>query len=271
MSRNGHRPERLERAVPSLGRLSRPVYARVESLPPGSWTRLHLHDWTQLSYAVRGVLTVRTAAGTFFAPPQRAVWIPAGLEHEVSTSGRAEMRSLYLDRRVRSLPTRCRVVDVSPLVRELIRSVCAIPVEYDERGPDGRLVRVLLDQLRALPEVAFSLPMPADPRLARVAEALQRAPDERRTLAGWARGAGASERTLARLFRRETGLAFGEWRRRLRLLASLSALEEGASVTAVAIDCGYESPSAFIAAFRRLFGGTPAEFVRARQPAGPPA
>ena len=248
----------MERKVVDLGRLPRPVYARVESLPAGSYTRPHRHDWAQLSYAIEGVLCVRTRAGSFYAPPQRAVWVPASVEHEVVTSGRAEMRSLYLAPRVTTWGSpRCAVLEMSPLGRELIRAVTALPVEYDERGPDGRLVQVLLDQLASLPEVAFSLPAPSDVRLQVIAAALEREPDDRRTLAEWSRTAGASERTLARLFRRDTGLSFREWRQRLRLLASLGALEEGTSVTAAALDSGYDSPSAFIAAFKRLFGRTP--------------
>ena len=174
------------------------------------------------------------------------------------------MRSLYLDRRVRSLPSKCRVVDVPPLVRRLIRAVSALPAEYDERGPEGRLGASCSTSF-GVPEVAFSLPMPSDPRLSRIAESLEasagRGEDARQSGPAWR---ARRSRTLARLFRRETGLPFGEWRRRLRLLASLSALEGGASVTAVALDSGYDSPSAFIAAFRRLFGGTPTEFVRER-------
>ncbi len=256
MSRSGQK--RVERRVVDLKGLPRPVYARVESLPAGSYTRPHRHEWSQLSYAIEGVLCVRARAGSFYAPPQRAVWVPACVEHEVVTSGRAEMRSLYLEPAVTGWGSpECRVLEMSALARELIRAVTALPVEYDEAGPEGRLVRVLLDQLATLPEVAFSLPAPRDARLHAVAAALERAPDDRRTLAEWSRVAGASERTLARLFRRETGLSFREWRQRSRLLASLGALDEGASVTAAAIDCGYDSPSAFIAAFKRLFGRTP--------------
>jgi AraC-like DNA-binding protein len=263
----------LRRRLPKLDRLPRAVYGRLESLPAGSWTRVHSHDWVQLSYAISGVLTVRTLAtrgtrdtrdtwaGSFVAPPQRAIWVPPGLEHEVLTSGRAEMRSLYLDpARTSWAPARCRVLEVTPLARELIRAAAELAPEYDEAGPDGRLVEVLLDQLAGLPEVGLSLPLPADPRLSGVSQALQRAPDDGRPMAEWARTASMSERTLSRLFQRETGLSFREWRTRLRLLMSISGLERGRSVTAVALDSGYDSVSAFIAAFRRLFGKTPGDF-----------
>ncbi|TCO83815.1 AraC family transcriptional regulator [Plasticicumulans lactativorans] len=247
-----------ERILPPFTVLPRPLYARSESAPAGSWVRPHRHDWVQLSYAISGVLEVRTAGGNFVAPPERAVWIPAGIEHAVIASERTEMRGLYLARDVTVwAPPRCRVLAVSPLVRELICAACALPVDYDEAGPAGRLVGVLLDQLAGLPEVALSLPLPVDPRLAAICAALQARPDDRRTLAQWAQGAGLSERTLARLFQRQTGLSFRDWRTRLRLLLALTALERGRSVTAVALESGYDSLSAFSAAFRRAFGTTP--------------
>lgn len=251
----------MQRVVPSLDHLPRAVFPRAESLQGGTWTHFHSHAWSQLSYAVTGIVEVRTPGGSFVAPPQRALWIPAGIEHTVTTSVRAELHTLYLGASVAPwADSRCRVLEISPLARELIRSVAALPEDFDESGPGGRLVTVLLDQLAVLPEVEFSLPMPADPRLRTICDALQHHPGDKRTLEELSKEAGASGRTIARLFLRQTGLTFREWRLRARLLLSLSALEAGASVTAVALDCGYDSPSAFIAAFGKRFGKTPGEF-----------
>ncbi|PWV59779.1 AraC family transcriptional regulator [Plasticicumulans acidivorans] len=247
-----------ERILPAFSRLPRAVYSRAESAPAGSWVRPHAHDWVQLSYAVSGVLEVRTAGGNFVAPPHCAVWIPPGVVHEVTATAQAEMRGLYIARECTDgAPRHCRVLGVTPLVRELICAACALPADYDAAGAAGRLVGVLLDQLAGLPEMALSLPLPRDARLATICQALQAQPEQRRTLEDWAAGAGVSARTLARLFRAETGLSFRDWRLRLRLLLALPALERGRSVTAVALDAGYESVSAFIAAFRREFGATP--------------
>jgi AraC-like DNA-binding protein len=249
------------RELPDLKRLPRPVFARVESLLAGSKTLSHSHHWIQLSYAVSGVLEVRTAQGNFVAPPKRAVWVPAGVEHQVLSSDRAEMRGLYIDTRaVLGAPERCRVLEVSSLVRELILAVAALPPEYDRDGPDGRLVAVLLDRLAALPEVGLSLPLPGDERLGRVCADMLHAPDDPRTEVDWAKSIGMSERTMTRLFKSQTGLSFGNWRLSMRLLAALAELEAGRSVTAVALDCGYESTSAFIAAFKKRFGQTPGKF-----------
>lgn len=247
-----------ERLLPELETLPRPFYSRRESLVVDTWTPPHTHPWGQFSYASRGVLGVRTSAGDFTAPPRYGVWLPPGEGHQVLSHGPTEMRSFYLTpEAARQLPTTCQVLEVTPLARELIRAAGELPVDYDEAGPAGRLVAVLLDQLAALPQAAFTLPMPRDPRLVMLCRALEEAPDDRRPLTAWAAQVGASERTLARRFRQETGMSFREWRQGLRLNLSLAALERGESVTAVALSHGYDSPSAFIAAFRLRFGTTP--------------
>ncbi len=242
--------------------LPRPIFVRVESFPAGTRVKPHRHDWEQVVYVISGVLGISTATGHHLALPQRAIWIPAGVEHAGSTSEGAEMRSLYIDSVSTGLSVpRCTVYQVPPLLRELIRVVSGLPVEYDTTGTEGRLVQVLLDQLAALSEVPFSLPLPQDSRLARVCSGLQHSVDDPRTLGQWAEIAGMSERTLTRVFRRETGLSFRAWRQRLRLLLAVQALESGKSVTTVALDSGYESLSAFIAAFKRQFGKTPGELA----------
>lgn len=262
MSANGQ--VSLERSIPTLTVLPRPLYARAESLNAGSWTPPHRHDWVQFSYAISGVLGVHTDEGSFFAPPQWGIWIPADLEHQVVTSMRAEMRSLYVHREACPWADgRCRVLEVTPLARELIKSFCLLPVEYPQGdSPPARLVQVLLDQLASLPEVGFSLPLPRHPRLLGLCNELIERPEQSVTLQGWAERMGTSQKTLMRLFQRETGLSFRSWRQRMRLLTSLSVLEDGDSVTNAALASGYDSTSAFIAAFKGLFGFTPGELFR---------
>lgn len=262
MPSNGQNP--TPRLIPALDALPRPLYARAESLNAGSWTPRHRHDWVQFSYAISGVLGVYTAEGSYFAPPQWGVWIPAGVEHEVITSTRAEMRSLYVrGEDSRWAPGHCRVLEVTPLARELIKQFCLFPVAYPEGDShEAHLVRVLLDQLQVLPEVGFSLPLPQHPRLLALCNALLAHPEQQHTLAHWAAQLGRSEKTVMRLFQRETGLSFRAWRQRMRLLASLNALEQGQSVTEAALGCGYESTSAFIAAFKGLFAATPGELFK---------
>ncbi|MCB2101803.1 MAG: helix-turn-helix transcriptional regulator, partial [Rhodobacterales bacterium] len=225
-------------------------------------TGWHHHRRAQLIYASQGVMRVRTRQGLWVVPPQRAVWMPPLTAHQVQVaSRRTAMRHLYIEPDAAAhLPDGCCVVRVSPLLRELILRAAALPPLYDPDGPDGRLVAVILDQIEGLPVAPLHLPDVADFRLRPIADALAADPADPRTLADFAIGCGASARTLARLFRRDTGLTFGQWRQQARLLAALTLLAEGRPVTTVALDLGYDSQSAFIAMFRRAFGVTPGRY-----------
>lgn len=256
-------PEPLEQSLNALTRLPRPLYGQLEALPNKVLGYQHSHPWVQFSYAISGVLEVQTAHGRFIAPPQRAVWIPAGIEHRVHCSTQTQIRSLYIDHHILSdPPSSCRVVEVSPLLKELIRAFGKLPIEYDEQGAEGRLAAVLLDQLTHAPDKGLMLPLPADPRLQKIVAQLQKHPDASDTLNQWAQRLQVSEKTLSRLFSQQTGLTFRVWRQRLRLLSALPLLEQKHPVTEVALACGYESISAFIAAFGEHFGSTPGEFFK---------
>lgn len=255
--------ERLRhRRVPELHRLPRPVYARVEDLPQRRVTQAHSHPWIQLSYASRGVLQIRTVQGLFLAPPQWAILIPPELEHIVVNSPGTEMRSLYIG--TGALPQvagECQVLAVSSLLREMIRHFSSLPVEYDQEGPEGRLVSVMLDLVSAAPRESFSLPWPSDTVLREICTAMLEAPQRPLRLEEWSSRLGVSVRTLERHFMRDTGLNMRRWRLRARLLRALPLLESGDSVTDVALACGYESTSSFIASFRQFFGSTPGRFT----------
>lgn len=229
----------------------------------GHSTGRHAHDRAQLVHGEKGVMTVRTADGAWVVPPGYAVWVPPGVLHEVRAAGAVAMRTLYLraDSGV-AVGSRCRVVRVPVLVRELIGRVVRLPEEYPDEGPEARLVAVLADELGCLLPAPLDLPLPRDRRAAAVAEALIAEPADGRDLDAWGRLVGASDRTLARLFRKETGLTFGRWRQRRRLLAALERLAGGEPVTSVALDLGYDSPSAFIAMFRRALGASPTRYLR---------
>lgn len=251
-----------------LKTLPRPVYGHSEGLPNKPLGYRHKHPWVQLSYTAQGVIQVRTSSGLFVAPPQSAIWIPAGIEHQVRRLGDTQINSLYIDVAAAGAKQNsgCRVLGVNPLLRELIRRFGSLPVQYEESGPHGHLVQVLLDELANAPETGSMLPLPADPRLRTLCNALQASPDSRASLLQWAGRLGVSERTLSRLFVLQTGLTFRLWRQRLRLLTALPMLERGERVTDAALACGYESLSAFIAAFREQFGATPGEFFPTGHP-----
>jgi AraC-like DNA-binding protein/quercetin dioxygenase-like cupin family protein len=248
------------RPVP-VEELPRPVVARATDYPDGHRITLHWHPRAQLLYARRGVMTVTTARGIFVVPPQRAVWVPARMAHAVRASGRLEMRSLYLDpAAVPAMPDDCAVVTATPLLRALILEAIALPPLYPLGGREERIMSLILDEIHALKAAPLHLPEPRDGRLRRIADALRADPADGRTLAQWGRLVGASARTLARRFQAETGLTFALWRQQARLLEALVRLAAGVPVTAVALDLGYDSPSAFIAMFRRALGTTPGRY-----------
>ena len=242
----------------------RPVVAHASDNPGPHHFPFHHHLRAQLVYAVAGVMTVSTAEGTWVVPPHQAVWVPPGVRHDVRSATSLAMRTLYIHpAATEGLPRTCCVVTVPPLLRELILTAVTLPERYGPDGPEARLMAIIPDQLRRLEPEPLHLPIPADRRLSAITDALTDHPADGRSLADWARSAGASERTLARLFRRETGMTFGAWRQRLRLLTAISWLAEGRSVTSVAFDLGYESPSAFVAMFRRELGAPPTRYLRA--------
>jgi len=251
-----------EKKLATLKKLPRPLYGQAETLPNQALRYRHSHRWGQLAYAADGVIEVHTDAGRFVAPPQRAIWIPAGIVHRVSCGPATCIRSLYIQPDIPGWANDCcRVIVVSPLLREMIRHFSQLPVEYAEQGRDGRFASLLLEMIGDAQEVELMLPLPGSPLLQKLCRRLREHPEEKHHLTEWARQAGVSEKTLSRLFLRETGLSFRHWRQRMRLLGALPALERGDSVTEVALACGYDSLSAFIAAFKKQFNCTPGNFL----------
>jgi AraC-like DNA-binding protein/quercetin dioxygenase-like cupin family protein len=245
--------------------LPRPVAAMAKEFADGHHIAPHLHARAQLIFAARGVMTIATTQGAWVVPPQRALWMPAGTVHEIRMAGAVSMRTLYVhpDAERGRLPAAIRVIAVSPLLRELVLRACALPSLYDEAGADGRIMAVILDEIAALPSLALDLPMPRDARLQAMCRRLRTDPGDARTLDDWAREAGASARTLARLFQRETSLSFADWRQQARLLAAMARLAEGQPITRIALDLGYDSPSAFAAMFKRALGTPPSRYFHA--------
>ena len=221
---------------------------------------LHVHPEHQLVYASRGVMTIRADAGTWVVPPQRAVWIPARTPHRVTVHGAVSMRTLYFKARVVPFSRRCCVISVSPLLRELVLHACTFAKLEQRAKTDGHLIDLIVDQLRAVDVAPLHLVEPAEPRAAKVAELLSRDPGDARSLESICDAAGASKRTIERIFQSETQMSLGQWRQQLRLVRSLPLLAAGAPVSRVALDMGYSTPSAFIAMFRKALGTTPRRY-----------
>ncbi len=254
------------RPLPGAGH---PVVGYARTYPAGHVVAPHDHDHAQLLYARRGLMRVETALGVWAVPPQRAVWIPARMRHRVDMVGEVEMRSLYVLESLEGLPGACQVISVSPLLREMIAAFTAARLDYAPQGPESRLASVILDLLRAPVLATLHLPMPGAARLRPIVEAILADPADPRGLKDWAKAAGASARTLARLFEAEAGMGFRAWRQQVRLHAALARLSAGEAVTGVAFAVGYDSPSAFIAMFRKALGASPRAYL-GREDALPP-
>ncbi len=220
----------------------------------------HTHPEHQLIYACRGVMTVRTSEGTWVVPPQRAVWIPAKTPHGITIHGAVSMRTLYFQSRLVRLSKTCCVIGVSTLLRELILQACAFPALRKGVKAEAHLIDVIVDQLKVVEIAPLQLIRPGDPRAARVAEILSNDPGDARPLETVCACAGASKRTIERLFQSQTNMSLGQWRQQLRLVHSLRLLAEGEKITRVAVEMGYSTPSAFIAMFRKALGTTPRRY-----------
>ena len=221
----------------------------------------HVHEWDQLTYATSGVMHVHTDAASWLVPPHRAVWLPAGIKHTEEMHAPVSVRTLYFAPKVaKGLPRECCMVNIPSLMRELILHISRIGVLDRKKPAQAHLIGVLLDELTSVSEVPLQLPMPRDSRARRLAALLQARPDDDSPVGALSRRAGASRRTIERLFLAETKMTVGEWRRRLRLLHGVRLLARGESVTSAALDAGYASTSAFIAAFKRTFGVTPSRY-----------
>ena len=222
-------------------------------------------DWHQLIYATRGVMTVSTDSGAWVVPPHRGVWIPAGFRYRLEMSGVVALRMLYIKAGRRSAAKDCSVVNITPLMRELIVRTNLLGA-LDRAIPEQkRLIGVIRDELKILVTVPLQLPVP---REARAAQFVELAASGVGTMSQekMLRRCGASRRTLERIFRQETSMSLGQWLRRRKLLDAMRRLAAGETVDAVSAELGYNNASAFIAMFRRELGQTPKRYFDSQKP-----
>ena len=245
--------------------LPRPVAVMAKSIPNGHTTGWHHHKRGQLVFASSGVMIVETHEGTWVIPPERAVWMPPGVEHLTRTVGAVEMRTVYVAHPAcRRLSPRCCVVNVSELLRALVLRGSTLPLAYDPRGRDARLMQMILDEIEASKALPLHLPMPRHPRLAALCSSISARPHLTLKLAELTKRVGMSKRTAERLFARETGMTFRRWRQQARLLTALTELASGYPVKRVAFKSGYSSQSAFSSMFKTTFGTSPARYFQNR-------
>jgi AraC-like DNA-binding protein len=243
------------------GPLPADIIGLASRQPRGAVTRWHAHDTAQLFHVTKGSLAVDTDRGTYFVPPERAVWLPARIAHESRYLTDTEYCFLYFtDDAVRDLPTEPQVLQVTTLLRELILEFMTYPRVETAGGPAARLGAVILDQLRMLPATPLQLPMPGEQRLRQVCEGIVRCPADIPSLSDAAASAAMSVRSFERRIRQETGMNYRTWCRQVKLFRALELLSAGRSVSDVSHKLGYEGPSAFVATFKKAFGVTPGRY-----------
>jgi AraC-like DNA-binding protein len=223
------------------------------------------HPRAQFLYAVEGIMRVRTPKGMWIIPPRRALWIPVGVEHEVTMLTRVSMRTIYVESgKAGEFGPACHLIEVSGLLRELILALLEEPVEYplDSRG--GHIAELILSEIASAPNIPIEIPWPRDRRLTAMCEAIVQDPGAQKSLEDWAELAGASARTLIRLFPKETGLHFRHWVQQVHLAEALCCLTRGDSIGEIARKLGYSSPSAFASMFRHVLGASPNQYRRLR-------
>lgn len=243
--------------------VDRPVLAIATDYPAGTLLDTHSHRRAQFLYGATGLMEAGTDDGAWVVPPSCGVWIPAGKPHRVRMVG-VSTCSLYIE--PGSVPrqaAQCEVLQVSPLLRQLLLASADLPAAYGQRGRDGALAQLILHELERAPTLPFFAPLPRDAALAALCAAFLHSPQVHALPGDWARQLHKSERSFTRFFRTETGMSFGAWRQQACLLAALSRLSRGDAVTTVALELGYESPGAFSTMFRKRLGRPPSEFLLA--------
>ena len=224
---------------------------------------VHTHRKGQLIIALYGAVICRAENDIWIVPPDCAVWIPGGVPHSAKATWNAHLNYLFIEPGAAALPERCCTLAISSLIKELVARLTREGVGYPPESHLARLTRVTLDELATMPQQKLSLPVSSHPKIRAMADALVSQPDDRSTFKTWAKRLALSERSLARLMLRETGLTFGRWRQ--QLIIALRELASGVSVQNVAANLGYESVNAFITMFKKTMGSTPAHYFAERK------
>jgi AraC-like DNA-binding protein len=249
----------------------RPVRAKFRHLEADTDIQPHSHAWAQVALSATGVIRTTAGHSTYLVPPSRALWIPPGVEHVVTVVEAADLRTLYLHQDAcrigPDVPAdqqgawrECRVLEVSNLLRELVP---LLPSQGDDEPCTEREQHVsalILDELRRARPVRLGIDLPADKRLRSLCEAVLHDPARLSTIEAWSAEAGASPRTVARLFRSELGTTFVRWREQVLLARALTLAARGRPMGVIATELGYASASAFTAMVTRSVGMPPSRF-----------
>lgn len=248
--------------------IPRSVVVTANDHSPRTVFEVHSHRRGQFAYASSGTFSMFTAQGNWVVPPLRACWVPAGVSHEMRIRGPVTMLNTFLTREIaeaKDLPAACCVLGVSPLLRCLLNEAIELPALYELDGRDGSIMRLLVDEIATMRQLSLNAPLPADPQLASLCRELLEQPSLHVDIDAMARAMNMSRRTFTRFFKAQTGVGFAQWRQQACLLNAVLRLSDGESVTTVALDLGYGSPSAFTALFQRVLGVPPSRYFENHQ------
>lgn len=243
--------------------LNVPVKVVQRDIPMQYKIERHRHEWGQFVYATHGVMVVETPRHRYIVPPEQGVWLLPLVEHEVWSLTHVSLTSFYIATEMLGhMPEESGVLDISPFLKVLIDEARFFSDDYAWEDTQGLHLRLILHTLSKAPAAVFQLPFPSDKRLVTMLDSIHQTPSNKDSLEQWGKIVGASSRTLSRLFKRETGLHYSEWRQRLTIQLAIRKLAEGNTIANVAHELGYDSPSAFTYMFREKTGLRPSVFKR---------
>jgi len=239
------------------------VGSRATDYPSDWFIEPHTHAKHQLIYAIKGLMIVESGNECWTVPPSRGVWMPCGQVHAIRCVGNVKMRSVFVRTDAAAgLPLQSKAISISPLLSELIKASVGFTAPFAEDSREARVMRLILDEICVLPTLPLNLSQPSDNRLRVICTGLLERPDDNATVADWGLQLGVDEKTIQRLFRRETGMTFGQWRQQARLMQALERIALGERIIDVAGALGDDSPSALASLFKRQFGTTPSQFFK---------
>ncbi|MBT9493426.1 MAG: helix-turn-helix transcriptional regulator [Paucibacter sp.] len=267
-SRSAGKPKAGRISLPPLDPLRyapselRPVRAKARLLEHDVDIQAHHHTWGQLVFSISGAVRVNTAHATYLVPPDRAVWIAPTVVHAVTAVERADLRTVYLHQAPSDSAAwrGCRVLEVTPLLRELVMQLAVSPDTVDNPHREQCIASLVLDELKRANSLRLGVDLPQDKRLRRLCEAMLDEPLRHADLDGWAADVGASARTVSRLFRDELGSSYAQWRSQVLLARALTLAARKMPMSLIAHELGYASASAFTAMVTRTVGMPPSRF-----------
>ncbi|GLX78547.1 AraC family transcriptional regulator [Thalassotalea insulae] len=243
--------------------LPTPIAVVHRKIPILAGVNQYQSPFTQVIYVKSGVLSIITDSGRHFVPPTQAIAIPAQLSHELLAKTEVELTLLSFESKpAEILPDEIKVLSISTFLKHLLDECQSIDKHYLWHETPGRLLRLIRDYLACAPSLDIFLPYPKDPRLTNITEKLLKHPSLKSDLISWGKFVNASSRTLTRIFKKETGITYSEWRQRLNIQIAIKHLAVGDSISHIAKLLGYESSSAFIYMFKKQMGISPNQFLK---------